>query len=93
MATATLTKTVEPGAAPPVDEEPRGIPRWVWVLVVLGVWIVTWALTKGNNTLALGGQDTTPLHDRISDFGATLAAVLRACAESGDASRPLAKPR
>ncbi|MFN8195249.1 MAG: ABC transporter permease subunit [Nocardioidaceae bacterium] len=72
MATATLTKTVEPGAAPPVDEEPRGIPRWVWVLVVLGVWIVTWALTKGNNTLALGGQDTTPLHDRISDFGATL---------------------
>ena len=72
MATATLTKPVEPGAAPPPEEETRRIPRWVWVLVVLGLWILTWSFTKGNNTMELGGQDTTPLHDRISDFGATL---------------------
>lgn len=72
MATATLTKPVEPGAAPPPEEDERRVPRWVWVLVVLGLWIVAWAFTKGSHTLELGGQDTTPLHDRISDFGTKL---------------------
>ncbi|MCB0905685.1 MAG: ABC transporter permease subunit [Nocardioidaceae bacterium] len=73
MATATLTKPVEPGAAPPPEEEKSRVPRWVWALVVIGLWVIGWAFTKGNNTLTLGGQDSTPLHDRISEFGAGLS--------------------
>ena len=72
MASATLERAVEPGAPPPVPEEKRGIPRWVWGLVVLAGWIAVWSVTKGNNTLVLGGQDTTELHDRLSDWGAGL---------------------
>ena len=40
MATATLTKPVEPGAAPPPEEEKSRVPRWVWALVVIGLWVV-----------------------------------------------------
>lgn len=72
MATATLERQVEPGAPPPLPEEPRRVPRWVWGLAVLAGWIAVWSVTKGNNTLYLGGQDTTELHDRLSDWGATL---------------------
>jgi glycine betaine/proline transport system permease protein len=72
MSTATLERSVEPGAPPPVPEEPRGVPRWVWGLAVLTGWIIIWSFTKGQNTLVLGGQDTTELHDRISEWGAGL---------------------
>ncbi len=73
MATATLDRAVEPGAPPPVPEEPRGIPRWVWALAVLAGWILIWSFTKGNNTLVLGGQDTTELHNRISAWGESIS--------------------
>ena len=72
--TATLSAPapVEPGAPPPAPEEPRGIPRWIWVLAVVAVWIVVWSFTKGKDTLVVSGLDTTPLHDRLSDWGGTL---------------------
>ena len=63
---------VEPGAAPPPPEEPRGIPRWVWVLAVLAGWIVVWSFTKGHDTLPVAGLETTDLHDSLSDWGGTL---------------------
>ena len=72
MTTAVAERSVEPGAAPPGPEEPRGVPRWAWALAVLAAWIAVWSVTKGTNTLVLGGLDKTDLHTRISDFGATL---------------------
>lgn len=73
MSTATTERRpVEPGAAPPPPEEPKGIPRWVLAVAVLAGWIAVWAFTKGTNTLALAGLDTTKLHDRLSDWGANL---------------------
>jgi glycine betaine/proline transport system permease protein len=71
--TATLERApVEPGAAPPVPVEKRGVPRWALALGVLAGWIVVWSFTKGQNNLVLGGQDTTDLHNRWSEFGASL---------------------
>ncbi len=72
MTTAVTERSVEPGSAPPEQEEPRGVPRWAWALAVLAAWIAVWSITKGTNTLVLGGLDKTDLHTRISDFGATL---------------------
>ena len=38
---ATLAPApAEPGAAPPPPPERQPLPRWVWALVVIGVWIV-----------------------------------------------------
>ena len=68
MATATLDRPVEPGAAPPPPEEPRKLPRWVWVLIVLGVWILVWTMTKGDDTLVVSGTDQTSLHERIGEI-------------------------
>ncbi|CUR56253.1 putative glycine betaine ABC transport system integral [metagenome] len=72
MATATATRPVEPGAPPPVPEEPKRTPRWVWALAVLAGWIVVWSFTKGNNTLALAGLDVTEFHTKLADWGQKL---------------------
>ncbi|MFZ2502042.1 MAG: ABC transporter permease subunit [Nocardioides sp.] len=66
--TTLATRPVEPGAAPPVEEEKPLLPRWAWVLLVLVGWLGVWVVTKGNQTLEVGGLDTLPLHDRLSDF-------------------------
>jgi glycine betaine/proline transport system permease protein len=73
MASATLERPVEPGAPPPEPEEARGVPRWAWGLLVLGVWIVVWKFTKGTDTLELPGLEETAFHDRLSDWGRQLA--------------------
>jgi glycine betaine/proline transport system permease protein len=70
--TTTAVRPVEPGAAPPPPEEPRGIPRWAWALAVLAGWIVVWSFTKGEDTLVVAGLETTDLHDSLSDWGGTL---------------------
>ena len=44
--------------APVVEEEKRRSPRWAMVLGVIGVWIVIWSMSKGNNTLELPGRST-----------------------------------
>ncbi len=53
---------------PPPPEEPRSLPRWAWALVVLGVWILVWSFTKGQDTLALAGREATDLHDTLTEF-------------------------
>lgn len=67
----TLTKpTADPPAAPP-PPEPRGpiaVPKWALVLGVVGVWIVVWWFTKGENTLVLPGREHTELHDSLTGF-------------------------
>lgn len=74
MATATITPAnpVEPGAAPPPTDQPRGIPRWVWVLAVLGGWILVWSFTKGNDTLVVAGTERTDFHVWLADQVSTL---------------------
>ena len=61
-------RPVEPGAAPPPAPEARGVPRWVWVVGVLVVWLAVWALTKGHDTDVVAGSDQTDLHRRITDI-------------------------
>lgn len=68
MATATVARPVEPGAAPPPPPEPRRVPRWVWALVVLGLWILVWSFTRGDDTLFVSGTEQTDLHERITDI-------------------------
>ncbi len=72
MATSLAERPVEPGAAPPPPDEQRGVPRWVWGLAVLAGWIAVWSVTKGNNTLVLGGLDKTALHVRLAEIGASM---------------------
>jgi len=72
MASGTLERPVEPGAPPPVLEEPRRTPRWVWAVAVLAGWIAVWSFTKGNNTQELAGLDVTDLHTKLAKFGASL---------------------
>lgn len=73
MAAATLeSRPVEPGAAPPPLEERRRIPRWAIALGVVLLWRLVWQFTHGRDTLVVGGLDTTPRHDRISEFGSHL---------------------
>lgn len=73
MSTATLTRSrPEPGAAPPVAEERRAGLRWILAAAVVVVWWVLGSIWRGEDTLDLGGQDTTALHDRISEWGSGL---------------------
>lgn len=70
MATITAPAPVEPGAEAPIEEYKPLIPRWGMALIVLGAWVLVWSFTKGKDTLVLAGKDTTPLHDRLSEWGA-----------------------
>lgn len=73
VATKPAPRPVEPGAPPPVVEKAR-LSRWIPATVVLAVWIVVYQVTKGNDTLPLGGLARTDLHDRLTDFQNTLLA-------------------
>ena len=53
---------------PPAPPEPRRLPRWAWALIALGVWIVVWALTKGQDTLSLGAREHTELQNDLTGF-------------------------
>ncbi len=68
MATATLERPVEPGAAPPSRPEPRRLPRWAWAVLVMGAWILVWTFTKGNDTLVVPALSQTDRHQDIGDF-------------------------
>jgi len=64
---ASTGRPVEPGALPPAEER-RGVSRWIPAAVVVGMWILVWSFTKGNNTLALPGREHTDLHQALTDF-------------------------
>lgn len=67
--TATLAPAPpEPDAPPPEPPAGRQLPRWVWPLAVLGVWVVVYAFTKGHDTLVLPGREHTDLHDTLTGF-------------------------
>ena len=68
--TATLAPPrAEPdaGPPPPVRESPQ-LPRWAWALVVVGVWILIYLFTKGQDTLTLPGRQHTDLHESLTGF-------------------------
>lgn len=69
MTTAVATPP-RPAAAepPPPPPEPRSLPRWAWALVVVGVWVVVWSFTKGQDTLTLGAREHTDLHNQFTEF-------------------------
>ncbi len=76
--TATVTappapKPVEPGAAPPVQEE-KGVSRWIPAGAVVAVWIIVWYFTEGRDTLTLPGREHTDLHQSLTDFNNRLLA-------------------
>ena len=54
--------------APPPPPPRRSLPRWAWALVVLGVWIVVWAFTKGQNTLEVPIRAHTDVQQQLTDF-------------------------
>ena len=67
---ATLAPPAQQAGTPEPQEprEPRSIPRWGWALAVVGLWILVWAFTKGNDTLVLPGREHTDLHDSLTGF-------------------------
>lgn len=48
------------------------IPRWAWALVVIGLWVLVWSLTKGTDTLTLPGREHTDLHNDMTGWRNTL---------------------
>ena len=75
MSTATVERPREPGAAPPAPPEPRRLPRWAWALLVLGVWIALWALTKGNDTLVVPSLSQTDRHEDLGEIANELGGL------------------
>ena len=70
MSTATLEAPErgpdETQTPPPTERRP--IPRWAWALGVIGVWLLVWAFTKGQNTLDLPQRAHTDLQDSMTGF-------------------------
>jgi glycine betaine/proline transport system permease protein len=65
----TTTATAPPNKeAPPAEQEPRQISRWMLMAGVVILWIAVWSMTKGNNTLELPGREHTDLHDSLTGF-------------------------
>ncbi|NYJ00293.1 glycine betaine/proline transport system permease protein [Nocardioides thalensis] len=60
----------EPEERPPVEKPrpPLLSSRWLWALGIIGLWIVIWAVTKGNDTLELAGRERTSVHDALAGF-------------------------
>lgn len=66
---STLTAAPpEPDTAPPSVRERRPLPRWAWALIVIGLWILVWAFTKGQHTLAMPVREHTDVQDKLTDF-------------------------
>lgn len=60
---------LQPDKRPPDASRPWGTTsRWKWALGIIALWIVIWAVTKGNDTLALAGRERTGVHDALADF-------------------------
>lgn len=43
-------------------------PIWSRLLLIVGVWVLLWAVLKGNDTLFLSGQSKTDLHDSLGNW-------------------------
>ncbi len=61
--------------APPILDEPRA--RWRPLVVILALWLIVWLVTKGQDTLVLGGRDKTPVMDSLASFRDSMLAGRR----------------
>ena len=63
-------EAAEPEERPPAEERRSELltSRWVWALGIVGLWVVIWAVTKGNDTLALAGRERTDVQRRLAEF-------------------------
>jgi glycine betaine/proline transport system permease protein len=68
MTTVVAPPRAEAKEPPPPPVEPRHLPRWAWALIVIGVWVVVWAFTKGQDTLTLGAREHTQLQNDLTEF-------------------------
>jgi glycine betaine/proline transport system permease protein len=70
MTTAVEAPQREPEEAevPPPTRERRAIPRWAWALILIGVWVLIYLFTKGQDTLTLPGREHTDLHNTLTGF-------------------------
>ncbi|KAA1420104.1 ABC transporter permease subunit [Mumia zhuanghuii] len=68
MSVTATRPRLEPGAAPPPVQERRKLPRWAWGLVVVGVWILIWAFTKGQDTLQMPQRAHTDVQQALTEF-------------------------
>jgi len=64
-----------PEAAEPEELRPPGsrrstllASRWVWALGIIVLWVVIWAVTKGNDTLAIQGRERNGVQDALTGF-------------------------
>jgi len=64
----------EPGAAPAPPPEKRHVPPWLLALGVVGLWVLAWAFTKGQDTLVLPGREHTQVHNDLTGFRDTVLA-------------------
>ncbi len=62
------TRPVEPGAAPLLRRNAASLPRWVWALVVLGVWIVSGPSPRARTPWPWPARAHTDVHDRLTGF-------------------------
>jgi glycine betaine/proline transport system permease protein len=65
---STLAPPEPQASSPEPTKERRSIPRWAWAVVVVAGWLVAYAATKGNDTLARPTRERTDLTDRFTEF-------------------------
>jgi glycine betaine/proline transport system permease protein len=53
--------------APAPPKRPT-LPRWAWALILIGVWLLIYLFTKGEDTLVLPGREHTDLHNTLTGF-------------------------
>lgn len=64
-----------PDAVEPEERPPSGgrratllSSRWVWAVGIVALWVVAWAITKGNDTLVISGRERTGVQDALTEF-------------------------
>ncbi len=60
---------LQPDKLQPAEPAQRlAFSRWIWSLGILALWVVIWAVTKGNDTLELAGRERTDVQKRLTEF-------------------------
>lgn len=63
-------EAAEPEERPPAEgsRPPLLSSRWMWALGIVALWIVIWAVTKGNDTLAIDGRERNDVQQALTRF-------------------------
>ncbi len=69
-----MSATLAPPRTPPEPDAPapvaarRTVPRGIWAAGVIGLWVLVWAFTKGQDTLVRPIRERTDLMDTFAGF-------------------------